>query len=183
MARLSWASLVTALRGKVAGGGKEGSVANLLPKLISIGNCGVAQLMELASRLTNRVGAGEKVYRRRCVCADCDAVLQKLKAYHKGGLISARFKTLKTPRFNEITPVQWMEWRLEARSQLTDAVGPEVLHLCPRSHSHSHCLQVGIYVKGQPRLFPLPPGDEGHAVAAICPKGNLRVAVGGTVYS
>ena len=75
VARLSWASLVTALRGKVAGGGKEGSVANLLPKLISIGNCGVAQLMELASRLTNRVGAGEKVCRRRCVCADCDAVL------------------------------------------------------------------------------------------------------------
>ena len=68
MARLAWASLVTALRGKVAGGGKEGSVANLLPKLISIGNCGVAQLMELASRLANRVGAGEKVYRRRCVC-------------------------------------------------------------------------------------------------------------------
>ena len=131
MARLAWASLVTALRGKVAGGGKEGSVANLLPKLISIGNCGVAQLMELASRLTNRVGAGEKVCRRRCVCADCDAVLQKLKAYHKGGIIAARFKTLKTPRFNEITPVQWMEWRLEARSQLTDAVGPEVLHLCP----------------------------------------------------
>ena len=87
--------------------------------------------MELASRLKNRVGAGEKVYRRRCVCADCDAVLQKLKAYHKGGLISARFKTLKTPRFNEITPVQWMEWRLEPRSQLTDAVGPVVLHLCP----------------------------------------------------
>ena len=57
--------------------------------------------------------------------------VQKLKAYHKGGTIAARFKKLKNPAVNEITPVQWVEWRLGARSQLTDAVGPEVLHLCP----------------------------------------------------
>ena len=110
-------------------------MANLLPKLISIGSCGVAQLMELASRLENRVGPGEKVYRRRCVCADCSVCVQKLTAYHKGGIIAARFKKLKNPAANEITPVQWMGWRLEARSQLTDAVGPEVR---AASHTHTH---------------------------------------------
>ena len=71
------------------------------------------------------------------MCADCSVLVQKLKAYHKGGIIAARFKTLKTPRFNEITPVQWMEWRLEARSQLTDAVGPKV-RAATHAHTHTH---------------------------------------------
>jgi hypothetical protein len=78
-------------------------------------------------------------------------VLQKLKAYHKGGLISARFKTLKNPRLNEITPIAWMEWRLEARSQLTDAVGPEVLH---RTHTHTHTHSfAGRYLREGPAAF------------------------------
>ena len=151
-ARLSWTSLLAALRGKVAGGGKEGSQASLLPKVISIGNCGVSQLMELGSRLENRVGAGEKVYRRRCVCADSVCVgLQKLKKYHKGGIIAARYQKLKNPAMNDITPVKWMEWRLEARSQLTDAVGPEVLH---RTHTHTHTHSfAGRYLREGPAAF------------------------------